>query len=70
MSRASILPVARPAISIEIKVPIPRGAVSTIAEARRIIEHSFPTERFEPIAADRWSAHYRRFLDYVELTCV
>ena len=45
------------------------GAVSDLAEARRIIEYSFPVERFEPSAADRWSAHYRRFRDYVELTC-
>jgi rhamnulokinase len=46
------------------------GAVADIAEARRIIEHSFPVERFAPAAADRWNAHYRRFQDYVELTCV
>jgi rhamnulokinase len=46
------------------------GAVGSLAEARRIIEHSFPVERFEPVAADRWEAHYRRFQDYVELTCV
>ena len=45
------------------------GAVSDLAEARRIIEHSFPVERFEPSAADRWSAQYRRFREYVELTC-
>jgi rhamnulokinase len=46
------------------------GAVPSLAEARRIIEHSFPAERFEPSAADQWNAHYRRFQDYVELTCV
>jgi rhamnulokinase len=46
------------------------GAVTSLAEARRIIDHSFPAERFEPADADRWNAHYRRFLDYVELTCV
>jgi rhamnulokinase len=46
------------------------GAVDSLDEARRIIEHSFPVERFEPAAADRWSAQYRRFRDYVELTCV
>jgi len=46
------------------------GAVSSVAEARRIIEYSFPVDRFEPEAADRWAAHYRRFQDYVELTCV
>lgn len=46
------------------------GVVGSLAEARRIIEASFPVDRFEPIAADRWDAHYRRFQDYVELTCV
>ena len=37
------------------------GAVSSLAEARAIIERSFPVERFEPVATDRWDAHYRRF---------
>jgi len=46
------------------------GAVGSLGEARRIIEHSFPADRFEPSAADRWNVHYRRFRDYVELTCV
>jgi len=46
------------------------GAVGSLAEARRIIDHSFPVARFEPASADRWSAHYRRFQEYVELTCV
>jgi len=46
------------------------GAVSTLAEARRIIEYSFPADRFEPAAADQWDAQYARFRGYVELTCV
>jgi rhamnulokinase len=46
------------------------GAVGSLAAARGIIEHSFPVERFAPVAADRWDAEYRRFRDYVELTCV
>jgi rhamnulokinase len=46
------------------------GAAATLAEARRVIEHSFPVDRFAPAAADRWDAHYRRFQNYVELTCV
>ena len=46
------------------------GAVASLAEARAIIERSFPVERFEPVAPDRWDAHYRRFQEYVELTCV
>ncbi len=46
------------------------GAVSTLAEARRIIDRSFPVERFEPRDQDRWNSHYRRFQQYLELTCV
>ncbi len=46
------------------------GAVSSLAEARGIVAHSFPVERFEPVAVDRWAGHYRRFQDYMELTCV
>jgi rhamnulokinase len=46
------------------------GAVASLAEARAVIERSFPVERFEPKAADVWAAHYTRFLDYVEMTCV
>ncbi len=46
------------------------GAVTSLADARAIIDRSFPVERFEPVAADLWDAHYPRFLDYVELNCV
>jgi rhamnulokinase len=46
------------------------GAVSTLAEARHIIARSFPVERFEPADPDRWNSHYRRFQEYLELTCV
>ena len=46
------------------------GAVTSLAEARRIIERSFPVERFEPSNRDRWDAHYPRFQEYLELTCV
>jgi rhamnulokinase len=46
------------------------GAATSLAEARRIIDYSFPVDRFEPEAADRWGAQYRRFQDYVQLTCV
>ena len=44
------------------------GAVSSLGEARAIIDRSFPVERFEPQAADQWERHYRRFQEYVELT--
>jgi len=46
------------------------GAVSSLREARAVIDRSFPVERFEPSEADRWDAHYQRFHEYVELTCV
>ena len=45
------------------------GAVGSLAEARAVIDRSFPVERFEPLAADRWDAEYRRFQHYVEFTC-
>jgi rhamnulokinase len=45
------------------------GAVSSLGEARAIIERSFPVERFEPTATDQWEPHYQRFREYVELTC-
>ena len=45
------------------------GAVNTIAEARAVIDRSFPVERFEPAASDRWDAQYPRFQEYLELSC-
>jgi rhamnulokinase len=49
---------------------IATGAVSSLPEARQVIDRSFPVERFEPADADRWAAAYQRFHEYVELTCV
>jgi rhamnulokinase len=45
------------------------GSVSSLAEARAIIDRSFPVERFEPSNASEWQAHYARFVEYLELTC-
>jgi rhamnulokinase len=45
------------------------GAVGSLSEARAVIDRSFPVERFEPLAAERWDAQYRRFQQYVEFTC-
>jgi hypothetical protein len=45
------------------------GAVGSLSEARAVIDRSFPVERFEPVDAARWDAHYRRFQHYVEFTC-
>ncbi len=41
------------------------GAVASLAEARRVIDRSFPIERFDPIDPDRWAAHYTRFKQYL-----
>lgn len=46
------------------------GAVSSLTEARCIVARSFPVERFEPVDQERWNTHYRRFQEYLELTCV
>jgi rhamnulokinase len=46
------------------------GAVSSLDQARHIIERSFPVERFEARAIDAWNKHYPRFREYVEMTCV
>jgi rhamnulokinase len=46
------------------------SAVGSLDEARRIIEHSFPVERFEPNGTDVWDEQYPRFQEYVEMTCV
>jgi hypothetical protein len=46
------------------------GAVSSLSEARAIIDRSFPVERFEPADVDRWEPQYRRFREFEELTLV
>ena len=46
------------------------GAVDSLDRARRIIERSFPAERFVPADSDRWDSQYRRFQQYLELTWV
>jgi rhamnulokinase len=43
------------------------GTVSTLEEARAIIEQSFPIERFDPVAKDDWTMHYRRVQEYMEV---
>jgi rhamnulokinase len=42
------------------------GAVASLSEARRIIDRSFPAERFEPSANDLWNVQYKRFQDYLQ----
>jgi rhamnulokinase len=46
------------------------GAAGSLAEARVVIERSFPVERFQPIESERWLSHYSRFHEYLEHTCV
>jgi rhamnulokinase len=46
------------------------GTVSSVSEARQVIERSFPVERFEPQATEAWDGQYRRFTEYMELTFV
>jgi hypothetical protein len=43
------------------------GAVTSLSEARAIIEHSFPVERYFPTATDQWEPHYQRFREYIVL---
>jgi rhamnulokinase len=43
------------------------GAVSSLADARAIVDRSFPTERYEP--QSDWSAAYTRFRQYVLSSC-
>jgi rhamnulokinase len=45
---------------------IATGAASSLAEARSIIDRSFPVERFEPCNADEWDKHYRRFVEFIK----
>jgi rhamnulokinase len=42
------------------------GVVSSVADARRVIEQSFPVDRFAPERSDAWDEPYRRFCDFLE----
>jgi rhamnulokinase len=42
------------------------GAAGSLAEARQVIDRSFPVERFEPSDADRWDSQHQRFQNYLE----
>ena len=45
------------------------GAVTSLADARAIVERSFPVERFYPAETDQWEPHYQRFREYMEFSC-
>jgi rhamnulokinase len=43
------------------------GAVSSLQEARAIVERSYPAETFEPQATDKWDREAERFEHYCEV---
>jgi rhamnulokinase len=42
------------------------GAVSSLREARSVIDLSFPVERFNPVETDEWNQQYARYKQYCE----
>jgi rhamnulokinase len=42
------------------------GVANSLAEARAMVDRSFPTEIFEPRETDKWERHFERFRHYVE----
>ena len=42
------------------------GGASSLRAVREIIDRSFPTEIFEPLATDQWDRHAERFEQYCE----
>lgn len=44
------------------------GVVSSLKEARDIVERSFPVEMFEPMNCSRWDREAERFQQYCEMT--
>jgi rhamnulokinase len=42
------------------------GAASSLQDVRDIVDRSFPTETFVPLATDKWDQHTRRFEQYCE----
>jgi rhamnulokinase len=44
------------------------GAVASLAEARAVIDRSFPVDRFEPADTEQWNSHYGRFRQYADLS--
>jgi rhamnulokinase len=44
------------------------GEASSLEQVRSIIDHSFPTEVFEPLETDKWERQAERFEQYCEMT--
>jgi rhamnulokinase len=60
-------PVEATAIGNIVVQLIATGAAASLAEARAIVEGSFPTEVFEPKDSERWNREVGRFQHYCEL---
>jgi rhamnulokinase len=45
------------------------AAVSSLEQARALIDRSFPVVSYEPSGSERWVREYQRFQEYSELTC-
>jgi rhamnulokinase len=43
------------------------GEAASLGEVRTLVERSFPTEVFEPVATDKWERHTERFEQYCEM---
>ena len=63
-------PVEATALGNIVMQMVATGAAASLDEAREIVARSFPVERFEPRAQDRWDAHYARFKGLLEWSCV
>ncbi len=46
------------------------GIVGTLAEARAVVERSFPTQEFTPRHSEAWEPQYQRFQEYLAETAV
>jgi rhamnulokinase len=44
------------------------GGANSLQEVRAIVDRSFPTEVFEPVATDQWDKETTRFQHYTEIT--
>jgi rhamnulokinase len=43
------------------------GEAASLGEVRALVDRSFPTEVFEPVATDKWQRHTERFQQYCEM---
>ena len=66
-SVSSPVPPKRPRSATSRVQLIATGRAASLAEARAIIDRSFPTEIFEPRDPDPWNREAARFQQYCEL---